>query len=156
MKRSLLICAVILTACAKKEETPAVDTTAMAAPTPTPPPPAAVALTNADMAGTWTGDVMPMGKDTVLTTVTLSATATNDGWTLSLPNGAKPAVKVVAIAGDSVVTETAGFKSAVRKGQNVKMMHQVFHMADGKLTGWNHVTYTNGDTVTLRMALAKK
>lgn len=33
---------------------------------------------------------------------------------------------------------------------------EVYHMTDGKLTGWNHVTYANGDTVTLRMTLAKK
>ena len=98
---------------------------------------------------------MPMDKDTVLFTATETNTATMDGWTMKLPNGETPKVKVVALEGDSVVTEAGPFKSQLRKGQMVTT-HAVARLKDGKLVTVLHAKYANGDTATLRMVGTKK
>jgi len=154
MRRSLALCAIALVACAKTEQKPDTTTPAAATPTPTPAP-APPAISPADVAGTWEGQVMPMDKDTVLTTVTLIQTATMDGWKMKLPNGANPAVKVLSVAGDSIVVEAGPFASAVRKGQQVTT-HSVYRLKDGKLVGTVHAKYANGDSATFRSTATKK
>jgi hypothetical protein len=90
-----------------------VDTTAMA------PEPAEPSL--ADFAGTWTftgttetGQTPPPYE--------LTATADQSGWTFRFPDfperGVIP-VRVLEVAGDSVVTETDRFESALRPGLQV-------------------------------------
>ena len=93
MRRALVLTALALAACAKSENTPVDTTTAMAPP----PAPAPVVVTPASWAGTWEGTAMPMTKDTVVTTLEMTATATKDGWTMKLPNGAAPKLTVVEI-----------------------------------------------------------
>ena len=151
MRRPLALCAVaaLVVACAKSEQKP--DSTPAAAATP----PAAPALTLNDLAGTWESQVMPVGKDTVLFTATQTNTATMDGWTLKLPNGATPTVKVVALEGDSVVTESGPFPSQLRKGQQVTT-HAISRLKDGKFVSIIHAKYANGDTATFRMVGTKK
>ena len=147
----LLISAVVLSACAKTEQ--AADTTTPAAAAPTPATPT-IAL--ADVAGTWEGNIMPVGKDTTVATSTLVATATNDGWSMTLSNGEKVPLTVVSVGGDSIVTTSNGFKSAVRKGQDVKSTHSIYRLQNGKLMGITHATYANGDTATFRTESTKK
>lgn len=159
MRLHILPCALILIACAKSERKQADTGTAAgaAAPavTPAAPTPGAAAVTPADLAGNWSGTTRPMTKDTVLTTVGMTMTSTTTGWTLTLPNGTHP-VKVLAVGGDSVVTEAGPFPSAVRKARQVQLIHTVLHLRDGKLTGTTHATYVGGDTVTYRVEVAKK
>jgi hypothetical protein len=149
----LLLTAVVLSACAKTEQ--AADTTTPAAAAPAPAP-AAPAIALADVAGTWEGKIMPVDRDTTVATSTLVATATNDGWSMTLSNGAKVPLTVTAVAGDSIVLTSAGFKSAVRKGQDVKSTHAIYRLRDGKLIGTTHATYANGDTATFRTESTKK
>jgi hypothetical protein len=144
----LAVCALALAACAKSE-TPA-DTTA-AAPA-TPPPPAPIAL--ADVAGTWDVTTMPMDRDTVLTRAVTTSTATNDGWKLTLDGKTYP-TKVLAVAGDSITTETGPFPSVLRKGQRVTIQ-SVMRLRDGKIVGTIHSKYANGDTATFRITGTKK
>jgi type IV pilus biogenesis protein CpaD/CtpE len=149
MRRPLALCAAVLAVgCAKTEQQ--ADST----------PPAAVAapapvITLGDLAGTWEGQIMAMDKDSVVTTATLINTATMDGWSMKLPNGAAPAVKVVTVEGDSVVTTAGPFASVLRKGQQVST-HSIMHMKDGKLVGVIHAKYPNGDTATLRITATRK
>jgi len=66
---SMLLTAVVVTAGCSKTETPAADTAAAAAaaaPAPAPAPAAVVAVTEPEIAGTWTGTSMPMGSDSVV------------------------------------------------------------------------------------------
>jgi ketosteroid isomerase-like protein len=112
-------------------------------------------ITLGDLAGTWEGQIMAMDKDSVVTTATLINTATMDGWSMKLPNGAAPAVKVVTVEGDSVVTTAGPFASVLRKGQQVST-HSIMHMKDGKLVGVIHAKYPNGDTATLRITATRK
>src|SRR5207247_318797 len=117
------------------------DSIPAAAPLPAPPP---AMLNPADVAGTWDVKVMPMNKDTVLTTHEMTATGTKDGWSQKMSNGAKPAVRVLAVAGDSVVYETGPYASVLRKGQQVTV-HSVARLQNGKLVGVAHAKYAKGD-----------
>jgi predicted lipoprotein len=150
MRRHLALAVLALAACARTE-TPA-DTTAAAAAPPPPPP----AITAADLAGTWELKTMPMDKDSVVATSELTATGTMDGWTMKMAGNPQPVpVKVVAIAGDSVVLETGQYNSMLRKGQKVSI-HSISHLQSGQLTGVVHAKWANGDTVTLRTTGTKK
>jgi len=157
MRSPILLCALILVACAKSEQKKA-DTSApapAAAAAPAAPTQGTAAITPADVAGTWSGTTKPMTKDTVLTTVGMTMTSTTSGWTMTLPNGTHP-VRVITVGGDSVVTEAGPFPSAVRKGKQVQVIHSVLHLRDGKLAGTTHATYVGGDTATFRVEVAKK
>jgi hypothetical protein len=50
----------------------------------------------------------------------LTATADTSGWTMTRPAGKKVPVRVVAIGGDSIITEAGPYGSAVRKGVQVR------------------------------------
>ena len=150
MRRHLIVAALALAACSRAEQ-PA-DTTAAAAP----PPPPAPAITAADVAGTWELKSMLMDKDTVVAVTELTATGTMDGWTMKAPGNANPIpIKVLAIGGDSVVTESATYNSILRKGQKVSI-HAIQRLKDGKLNGVVHAKWANGDTATLRVEGTRK
>src|ERR1041384_3777334 len=138
MYRPLALCAVAAFAVACSKEPPKADSPPAAAATT--PAPSTPALTLNDLAGTWDAQVMPMNKDTVLFTASQTNTATMDGWTMKLPNGASPAVKVIALEGDSVVTEAGPFASQVRKGQQVTV-HSIGRIKDGKMVTVVHAKY---------------
>lgn len=143
---TLVCCAAVLASCAKKDNTPAADSSAMA----TPPAPAAINL--ADVAGKWTVRVMPEMGDSTLVTYELNATGETTGWTMTFPG--RPAIpfRIVSVAGDSVMTEAGPFESALRKGVQV-WTEGVFRLEGGRLMGTTvaHYTTTNPDSViTLR------
>lgn len=150
-KAFLVAAAVLVAACAKPDDTMS-DTAAVAVP----PPPAEPAAVNvADLKGTWAAHVMPADRDTVLTTVEIISTGTMDGWTMSLPNGAKPAVKIESVGGDSVVSTAGPYPSATRRGQRVTT-HSIMHFRGDSVHGVTHATFANGDTATLRLMGARK
>jgi len=154
----LSLSAVALLACAKSE-TPKADTTtpaAAAAPAAAPAAPAAPAISLADVAGTWEGKVMPMDKDTAVATTTVVATATKEGWTMKLSNGESVPLTVGEVAGDSIIVTAGAFKSAVKKGQQVKSIHSIYRLQNGKLVSVTHATYANGETATYRTESTKK
>lgn len=113
---------------AAEEETMAEDTTAMA------PQPTGISL--ADVAGTWNmtgtteaGEAAPPYE--------LTATADQTGWEFRFPDypdrGTIP-VRVLEVAGDSVVTETDTFESALRPGLQV-WTHAVYRLEGDRLVG---------------------
>ncbi len=118
------------------------DTTAMA------PEPAAPSL--ADFAGTWTftgttetGETPPPYE--------LTATADESGWTFRFPDfperGVIP-VRVLEVSGDSVVTETDPFESALRPGLQV-WTRTVYRLEGDRLMGdlVAHYETTEADSV---------
>jgi hypothetical protein len=119
-------------------------------PAPPPAPPAPAPINLADVAGKWTVKTMPETGDTVLVTYSMSATAADTGWTVTLPNR-KPMAVHVTTSGDSVMTKLDPFESVLRKGVKVST-EGVFHLKDGKLVGTQvaHYTTTKADSV-LRM-----
>ena len=128
-------CAVVLVSCAKKDDTPAADTTAMA-----PPAPAPISL--ADAAGKWSVNVMPQTGDSVLLTYELNATADTTGWTITFPGRRPQSVRVVAVGGDSIVSEMGPYESALRRGVQVST-RSVNRLEGGKLMGRTTATYAS-------------
>lgn len=134
---ALLLSAVALVACAKSD-TPA-DTTAAASAAVTPPPPAP--LTPADVAGTWTVSGKNEAGDSTLVTYELMATADTTGWTITFPGRQPVPMRVVAVAGDSIVVEAGPFPSVLRRGTQVRSSRGAFRMVDGKLVGSTTTRY---------------
>jgi len=121
MQRLTLICtAFLLTGCGKPadrapESQASADTAASAQAAPAPAP-AAISL--ADIAGKWkmlTTD--ESGGNPVETE--LNATADTTGWTMTRPNRKAVPVRVVAVGGDSLVTDAGPFESFILKGVQV-------------------------------------
>jgi hypothetical protein len=138
-------CACMSVACGKTEVKPARDTTAVAPATPE----TGAAISLADIAGKWrlrTTD--EAGGNAVESELT--ATADTSGWKVTRPNHKTVPVRVVAVQGDSIVTE-ATYESALRKGVPVRA-RMVLRLQNGKLRGTTEARYTlsRGDSVAQR------
>ena len=117
MRRTLILLSVaaVALACAKKEEAPAADTAAAMAPAPAPAP---VALTDADVAGTWEGTSTAMGSDSVIAhwkQVCAGGKCTGT----STENPKQTAHSTYTVAGDSAVGTTEPYTMAGIKGGKV-------------------------------------
>src|SRR6185295_677235 len=108
-------CAAILVGCGKSKVQPGQDTTAVA---PAPPETRAE-ISLADIAGKWKLRTMDEAGGNVVESE-LTATADTSGWTLTRPNGKTVPVHVVAVGGDSIITEAGPYESALRKGVQVR------------------------------------
>lgn len=132
----LLLCAVATLACSTSDRH-TLDTTAATSATPVNPAASATAAANvslAQMIGTWHGKSMPEGKDTVLGTWTLEAPADSSKWVVTMSNGQKIPLHIVAIAGDSVVSQLGPYKNTADKGQ-METIRSVTRMQGDKMVG---------------------
>jgi hypothetical protein len=144
-------CAAILVACGKPKVQPAADTTSAAPAAPAAAgSPAGISL--ADVAGRWKLRTMDGAGGNVVESE-LTATADTSGWTLKRPNGKTIPVRVLSVAGDSVMTEAGPYESALRKGVQVRS-RMVLRLQQGKLVGTNEARYalSGGDSVARRPA----
>ncbi len=146
---ALIGCVLLVAGCTAKENPPAADTTAMA---PAPAP----AMSLGSLAGMWNATVKPEGKDTVVATYVLNTTD-SAAWTMTFPGGKPVAMKITGMSGDTVMTETDWFDSAVRKGLKTRTNATAW-MQDGKLMGKTvaHYQTTGPDTVRVFMTEATK
>lgn len=135
MRYGFLILLVGVVACRPAADQPAADTTASVAP----PAPAPLAL--ADLAGTWDMKGTAEGSDSVLVTFELMATADTTGWMQHFAGRDPIPMRVIAVAGDSVVTETGPYESVLRRGVQVST-HSVMRLQDGRLVGLTTARYT--------------
>ena len=71
----------------------------------------------------------------------LTATADTSGWTLTRPDRKTVPVRVVAVGGDSLITEAGPYESALRKGVQVRA-RMVLRLQEGKLVGTTEALYT--------------
>jgi hypothetical protein len=148
---ALLGCAAVLAGCTKAEDRSvgaASTTDTMAA------PPGATAeaatLSLRDLAGTWKVRSTDEGGGNPVETE-LRATADTSGWTMTGPNKKPIPVRVVAAAGDSLVTEAGPYESFVRKGVQVTT-RTVYRLQGDKLVGTTEARYKIGgrDSVAQR------
>ena len=143
---ALSCCVVGLVACTRGDGDVATDTAAGATDTA----PAASTLSLADLAGTWNVTAKPeSGADTTTTQYTLKTTADTSGWTITFPNRPQPVpVRVVAVHGDSVVTEAGPFQSVRRQNVQVSTRNVLRRQGD-RLVGSTRARYqtTGSDTV---------
>ena len=91
------------------------------------------------MAGTWHVTSKVEGSDKVVT-YDLVTTADQNGWSLKFPKRDAIPVRVLAVEGDSVVSEAGPFESVLRKGVQVRT-HVVTRLQDGKLVGTTTARY---------------
>jgi hypothetical protein len=130
---ALCCCAVVLVGCNKPKEQPAMDAADTTAAPVAPPAPAPIAL--ADVAGKWAVRLMPENGDTTLGKYEMVATGDTSGWVLNFPKRKPVPVRVLAVAGDSIVAEAGPFQSILRKGVKVTVSRSVYRLQDGKLVG---------------------
>ena len=142
---ALCCCAVALVACNKPKEEPAMESTAAAPEAPAAPAPIALA----DVAGKWSVRTMAETGDSTLLTYELVASGDSSDWSLNFPKRKPVPMRVVAVAGDSIVTEAGPFESALRKGIQVKT-RTVSRLQDGKLIGTTTAHYATKGADSVR------
>jgi hypothetical protein len=131
--------ALVLVGCGRPAEK-AAESTAGEAPAAEEMP---AALSLADLAGTWDVRVTPEGGDSTLVTFQMVAGTDQSGWSFNFPKRKPVPVRVVAVEGDSVVTEAGPFESVLRKGKQVST-RTVNRLENGKLMGTTVATYAGG------------
>ncbi len=137
--------ALVLVGCNKPADKPA-DTAAGEAPAMEAAP-ATISL--ADVAGTWNVRSTVEGNESTVVTYDMVATADSSGWSIKFPKRDKPVpVRIIAVEGDSIVSESGPFESVLRKGVQVNT-RVVSRLQDGKLVGTTVARYkvTGPDTV---------
>ena len=112
------------------------DTTAAAPAAPAAPAP----ISLADVAGKWAVRTMAESGDSTLLSYEMVAGADTSGWSFLFPNRKPVPMRVVAVAGDSIVTEAGPFESVLRKGVQVRVVN-VTRLQDGKLVGATTARY---------------
>ena len=127
---AMCCCAVVLVACNKPKDQPATDE--MADATAAPAAPAPIAL--ADVAGKWAVSVTPESGDSAVLAFEMVATGDTSGWAFNFPKRKPVPLRVLAVDGDSIVTEAGPFESMLRKGVQVTT-RTVHRLQDGKLVG---------------------
>ncbi len=129
MRNLAFCCAAVLLGCSRADKRPAETSTAgdtaSSAVTPSP------TISLSDFAGKWR-TVATDDAGTVLGEAELRATADTSGWTLTFPKQKPIPLRVLAVAGDSVVTEAGPYRSTRQKGAQITT-RAVNRLQDGKL-----------------------
>jgi hypothetical protein len=109
-----------------------------------------------NVAGTWDGKTMTGPKDSVVATFELKATADTTGWTLKFPGRDPYAARVVAMGGDSIVTEVGPYPSILRAGQTVTVLRTTGHYNGDAMTGTFEARYASGQVLTGKVSGTRK
>ena len=149
---TLLTCAIVLAGCTKAEDrsvgaATTGDTAAAAATTAEATP-----IVLKELAGTWKVRTTDAQGGTPIETH-IRATADSSDWTMVGPDNRPVPVRVVAVGGDTIVTEAGPFPSYVVKGAQVTT-RTVYRLQGDKLVGTTEARYKIGgrDSVALRPA----
>ena len=108
-----------------------------------------------DVAGTWEGKSMVGPKDSVFLTWVLTATADGKGWTLKRANRDPLPFRIIAIGGDSIVTESGPYPSILRPGQTVTT-RTIGHYKGNKMTGTWEARYASSDVARGKTEATRK
>lgn len=107
------------------------------------------------VAGTWNGKSMVGPKDSVVTTYVLFISKSDVPSTMTFPNRDPIPARILAMGGDSVVTEAGPYPSILRPGQTVKSLRTVGHFTGTTMVGTFIATYANGDVVMGKTAATR-
>ncbi|HYK83446.1 MAG TPA: hypothetical protein VEU55_09925 [Gemmatimonadales bacterium] len=99
------------------------------------------------VAGAWIGKSTIGPNDSVAVIYVLRFGADGKSATLLFPNRAPIPTRIVAVGGDSIVTEAGPYPSILRAGQTVKSLRNILHVKADTMTGTFEATYANGDVV---------
>ena len=145
----VLACATVLAGCSKADDRTVGEATLRDS-METEAPAATISLS--DVAGKWKiHSTDADGGNPV--DAELLATADTSGWTLKGPRGKFIPVRVVAVAGDSIITEAGPYESFILKGVQVRTRN-VSRLQDGKLVGTleAHFARDGRDSVSQRVS----
>lgn len=92
--------------------------------------------------GTWHTQWMTGPKDSVIVTSVIVAHGRN--WTMTFPDREPIPVRVVAVGGDSVVTEAGPYPSTKRPGQTVLLVRSISHYTGNTMRGTFEASYSGG------------
>jgi hypothetical protein len=135
MRRALLLIPLVV-ACSRAEKTQ--DNAAAGA----------MALTEADIAGTWMGTSMPEGSDSVVARWT--EVCANGACTGTVEGAADTARSTYTLSGDSCVGRSAPYASSAARGATV-IDSWVVRLRDGKAVGTGAITLADKpDSVVMR------
>lgn len=140
------VACVLMTACAREagevDDTAVMEDTLAAAPEP-------LEISLADVAGTW---VMDAESETGQAVPQYEMVVTTDpsGWEMRFPDREPIPVRVVEVAGDSIVTDAGPYASVLRPGVQVTT-HGVYRLEGDRLIGTVVARYqtTEADSVTI-------
>ncbi len=139
---------VVSVGCQKSQPPASADTTATAAATPAPAAaPAAIHL--ADVAGKWNVRVLNQGGDSTLLTLVMTTTADTTGWKETFSKGPTVPIRVISVAGDSIVTESGPQPSQLRKGMSVTT-HTVTRFHGDTMVGQTVAHYKTAKADSIR------
>lgn len=137
---------VLLAACAQEagegEDTAVTEDTLAAAPEP-------VGISLADIAGTWVMDARSEAGQAV-PQYEMVATADLSGWEMRFPDREPIQLRVVEVAGDSIVADAGPYESVLRPGVQVTT-HGVYRLEGDRLIGTVVARYqtTESDSVAI-------
>lgn len=98
--------------------------------------------------GTWSAKTMIGANDSVVASYVLTVAPDSKSATITFPNREAIPARIIALAGDSLVTEVGPFLSILRPGQTVTLLRSVAHFKGDTMSGTFEAKYENGDVVT--------
>ena len=108
-----------------------------------------------DLAGDWVGNALRPANVSGVTTLTLSFGTDNKAW-LKFPNREPVALRVLTMAGDSVVADAGPYASVTRAGHQVTV-HIVAHVRNHMIWGTASGHFDDGgDAMVSRLKLDHK
>lgn len=152
MRRLALLCSAILFVACTKAENPPADTGMAVAPEPAPAPPAPISL--AAVAGKYDVTGKNEAGDSTLVTYVLTATADTTGWSITFPNRKPIPLRIVSVAGDSIVMDGGPYESAIKKGIMVTT-NTVQRLENGKLVGRTVAHYATKGPDSVRIVVSE-
>jgi hypothetical protein len=99
------------------------------------------------VAGSWNAETMTGPKDSVVTGYVLTIAADGKSATMTFPKRDPIPVRILAMGGDSVVTEAGPYPSILRPGQTVTSLRSVAHYKGNAMWGTFEAHYANGDVL---------
>jgi hypothetical protein len=98
-------------------------------------------------AGTWNGKTMVGPKDSVVATYVLTIGTDGKSGSMTFPNHPPIPTRIVAMGGDSIVSEAGPYPSVLRPGQTVTLLRTVARYKGDAMWGMFEAKYENGDVV---------
>ena len=148
-----VLCAAVLAGCARSDDRTATDTAAAALDTSTMAAPGTTAagttISLANVAGRWNVRLMPETGDSTLATYVLTATGDTSGWTFTFPNRPPQPVRIIAVEGDSIVSEAGPFESILRRGVPTTS-RSVTRLQGDRMVGTTTVRYATSGPDSVR------
>ena len=137
---TLLVAALALLACSAADDT-AVDSAAGEQ--------ASRNTTLAAFAGTWNVRAMPAQGDSTIGMYVVTATSDTSGWTLAFPGREPIPMRVLSVAGDSVVVEAGPYPSTLRQDVQV-VTRSVTRVLGDRMIGTAVARYQNAGADSVR------